>query len=56
MRSLMCDGKKQERTKSHLAAFKMWKTYGVNVRVDYLLSQARRDGIQHHNEEVRQNH
>ncbi len=55
MRSLMSDGKKHERSKSLLAAFKMWITYGVNVRVDTLLSQARRDEIQRHNEEVRQN-
>ncbi|CAB3981985.1 zinc finger MYM-type 1-like [Paramuricea clavata] len=47
----MSDGKKHERTRSHLTAFKMWKMYGVNVQVDSLLSQARRDEIQHHNEE-----
>ncbi|CAB3981169.1 zinc finger MYM-type 1-like [Paramuricea clavata] len=51
MRSLMSDGKKHEKTRSHLAAFIMWKTYGANVRVDSLLSQARRDEIQRHNEE-----
>ena len=55
MRSLMSDGKKHEKGKSHLSAFKTWKTYGANVRVDSLLSQARRDEIQRHNEEVRQN-
>ena len=55
MRSLMSDGKKYEKGKSHLSAFKTWKTYGANVRVDSLFSQARRDEIQRHNEEVRQN-
>ncbi|XP_028403153.1 uncharacterized protein LOC114525891 [Dendronephthya gigantea] len=55
MRSLMSDGKKHEKSKSHLAAYKMWKMFGVNVGVDSLLSQARRDEIQRHNEEVRQN-
>ena len=55
MRSLMSDGKKHEKGKSHLSAFKTWKTYAANVRVDSLLSQARRDKIKRHNEEVRQN-
>ena len=45
MQSLMSDGKKHEKGKSHLSAFKTWKTYGANVRVDSLLSQARRDEI-----------
>ena len=55
MRSSMSDGKKHEKGKSHLPAFKTWKTYGANVWVDSLLSQARRDEIQRQNEEVRQN-
>ncbi|XP_028406454.1 zinc finger MYM-type protein 1-like [Dendronephthya gigantea] len=38
-----------------MAAFKTWKTYGSGARVDSLISQARRDEIQRHNEEVRQN-
>ena len=29
--------------------------YGINVRMDSHLLQARRDGIQRHNEEVKQN-
>ena len=51
----MSDGKKHEKRKSHLSPFKTWKTYGANVRVDSLLLEARRDKIQRHNEEVRQN-
>ena len=47
--------RKHEKGKSHLSAFKTWKTYGANVRVDSLLSQARRDEIQRHNDEVMQN-
>ncbi len=38
-----------------MAAYKTWKTYGSGPRVDCLISQARRDEIQRHNEEVRQN-
>ncbi|XP_028413650.1 uncharacterized protein LOC114536504 [Dendronephthya gigantea] len=38
-----------------MAALKTWKTYGSSARVDSLISQARRDEIQRHNEELRQN-
>ncbi|CAB4024838.1 zinc finger MYM-type 1-like [Paramuricea clavata] len=38
-----------------MGAFKTWKMYGAGVRVDSLISQARQDEIQRHNEEVRQN-
>ena len=40
-----------------MAAYKTWKTYGSAPRVDPLISQAKRDEIQRHNEEleVRQN-
>jgi hypothetical protein len=56
MRNSMSDGKNHEKTKSHLdlAAFKMWKMYWVNLQVGSLFSQARRDEIQRHNEEVKQ--
>ena len=50
MRSFLSDCKKHEKARSHMSAFKTWKTYGSGVRVDSLLSQ-----IQRHNEEVRQN-
>ena len=47
--------KKHEKAKSHISAYKTWRTCRVSVRVDSLLSQARWDEIQRHNEEVRQN-
>jgi hypothetical protein len=55
MHGFLSDCKKHEKAKSHMGAFKTWKTYGAGVRVDSLISQARRDEIQRHNEEVRQN-
>lgn len=55
MKGFLSDCKKHEKVKSHLAAYKTWKTYGSGPRVDSLISQARRDKIQRHNEEVRQN-
>ena len=33
----------------------MWKTFDVSERVDILFSRARREEIELHNEEVRQN-
>ena len=55
MKGFLSDCKKHEKAKSHMAAYKTWKTYGSGPRVDSLISQARRDEIQRHNEEVRQN-
>ena len=55
MKGFLSDCKKHEKAKSHMAAYKTWKTYGSGPRVDPLISQARRDEIQRHNEEVRQN-
>ena len=55
MHGFLSDCKKHERSNSHMGAFKTWKMYGAGVRVDSLISQARRDEIQRHNEEVRQN-
>ncbi|CAB4033210.1 Hypothetical predicted protein, partial [Paramuricea clavata] len=37
-----------------MSAYKTWKTYGSGPRVDSRISQARRDEIQRHDEEVRQ--
>ena len=51
----MSDAKKHEKYKAHLTAFKIWKTYGANERIDCLMSLTRRNEIQRHNEEVRQN-
>ena len=53
--SFHSDCKKHEKAKSYMGAFKTWKTYGAGVRVDSLISQARRDEINRHNEQVRQN-
>ena len=33
----------------------MWKTFDVSERLDILFSRARREEIERHNEEVRQN-
>jgi uncharacterized protein (DUF488 family) len=55
MHGFLSDCKKHEKAKSHMGTFKTWKTYGASGRVDSLISQARRDEIQCHNEEVRQN-
>jgi len=33
----------------------MWKTYDVSERVDVMFSRARREEIERHNDEVRQN-
>ena len=53
MKGFLSDYKKHEKAKSHMAAYKTGKTYGSGSRVDPLISQARRDEIQRHNEEVR---
>ena len=50
MKGFLSDCKKHEKAKSHMSAYKTWKTY-----VDSLISQARHDEIQRHNEEVSQN-
>ena len=52
MKRFLSDCKKHEKAKSHMSACKTWKTYGCGPRVDSLISQARRDEIQCHNEEV----
>ena len=38
-----------------MQAYKMWKTSDVLERVDILFSRARREEIERHNKEVRQN-
>ena len=52
MKGFLSDCKKHK--KSHMSAYKTWKTYGSGPRVDSLISQARCDEIQRHNEEVSQ--
>ncbi|XP_065060454.1 zinc finger MYM-type protein 1-like [Rhopilema esculentum] len=55
MQGFFSDCKKHEKAKSHLEAYKTWKTFDVAKRVDVLLWRARRQEIDRHNEEVRQN-
>ena len=55
LRNVLTDGKKHEKSKSHLEAYKMWKTFGVSERGDVIFSRARREEIERHNDEVRQN-
>ena len=59
MRGFLSDCKKHENAKSHMNAFKTWKVFNArearDQRVDVMFSQARREEIKRHNEEVRQN-
>ncbi|XP_046864161.1 uncharacterized protein LOC124458112 [Xenia sp. Carnegie-2017] len=52
MKNFLYDCMKHEKAKSHMGAYKTWRTYGFQPRVDCLMSQARREEIQRHNEEV----
>ena len=55
MHGFLCDCKKHEKASAHLGAYKMWKTFDVTERVDVLFSRARREEVERHNEEVKQN-
>ena len=55
MRSFLSDCRKHERSNCHLEAYKKWKTFDATERVDILCSRARREEVQRHNEQVRQN-
>ena len=55
LRNVLSDGKKHEKSTAHLEAYKMWKTFDVSERVDVMFSRARREEIERHNDEVRQN-
>ena len=55
MHGFLSDCQKHERARAHMQAYKMWKTFDVSERVDTLFSRARREEIERHNEEVRQN-
>ena len=55
MHGFLSDCKKHEKTRAHLEAYKMWKTFDVTERVDVLFSRARREEVERHNEEVKQN-
>ena len=55
MHRLLSDYGKHERSNCHLEAYKKWKTFDVTERVNILFSRARREEVQRHNEQVRQN-
>ena len=55
LRNVLSDGKKHEKSTAHLEAYKVWKIFDVSERVDVMFSRARREEIERHNDEVRQN-
>ena len=55
MRCFLSDCRKHGRSNCHLEAYKKWKTFDATERVDILFSRARREEVQRHNEQVRQN-
>ena len=55
MLSFLSDCRKHERSNCHLEAYKKWKTFDATERVDMIFSRARREKVQRHNEQVRQN-
>ena len=55
VRCFLSDFRKHERSNCHLEAYKKWKTFDATERVDILLSTARREVVQRHNEQLRQN-
>ena len=55
MRCFLSDCRKHGQSNCHLEAYKKWKTFDATERVDILFSRARREEVQRHNEQVRQN-
>ena len=55
MRSFLSDCRNHEQSNYHLEAYKKWKTFDATERIDILFSRARREEVQRHNEQVRQN-
>ena len=55
MRSFLSDCRKHGQSNCHLEAHKKWKTFDATERVVILYSRARREEVQRHNEQVRQN-
>ena len=55
MRCFLSDCRKHGRSTCHSEAYKKWKTFDATERVDILFSRARREEVQLHNEQVRQN-
>ena len=55
MRCFLSDCRQQWRSNCHLEAYERWKTFDATERVDILFSRVRREEVQRHNEQVRQN-
>ena len=55
MHGILLDLRKHIKSNSHKESYKIWKTFDLHERVDVQLSRARREEINRHNEEVRQN-
>ena len=55
MRGFLSDCQKHEKAKSHMEAYKMWKTFDIVERVNICFLRARREEVERFNEEVRQN-
>ena len=55
MLHFLSDCKKHERAKSHMEAYKLWRTFDTTERIDVVFSRASREEIQRHNEHVKQN-
>ena len=51
----MSDGGKHEKSKCQMEAYKRRKTFDASEGIDVMLYRARRDEIERHNDEVRQN-
>ena len=52
---ILSDGRIYEKSKSHLEAYKMWKTFDCFERVGVMFSRTRKEEVESHNGEVRQN-
>ena len=55
MHGILSDLRKYIKSNSHMESYKIWKTFDLHERVDVQLSRARREEINRHNEEARQN-
>ena len=55
MHCVLSDCRKHERLNCHLEAYKKWKTFDTTESIDIIFSRVRREEVQHHNEQVRQN-
>ena len=51
----LSDCRKHERLNCHLEVYRKWKTFDATVIVDILFSRARREEVQRHDKQVRQN-